>query len=172
MRRLGRDLAESEVLELVEVWVLVRFLAQLVQLDSLGSFSWKLTVDCPKEMPCFPVLLHLTIGEGTGTPLQYSCLENPRDRGAWWAAVYGVTRSRTWLKRLSSSSNHHFSCLAWFTWFPRLHFIPVPEQVWGVCLPTTESCRKTLWSLSETSSVIDEFILWSVHLTSVWLWAQ
>ena len=39
MRRLGRDLAESEVLELVEVWVLVRFLAQLVQLDSLGSFS-------------------------------------------------------------------------------------------------------------------------------------
>ena len=43
-------------------------------------------------------------GEGNGSPLQCSCLENPRDRGAWWAAVYGVTQSRTRLKRLSSSS--------------------------------------------------------------------
>ena len=44
------------------------------------------------------------IGEGNGNPLHCSCLENPRDRGAWWAAVYGVTQSWTWLKRLSSSS--------------------------------------------------------------------
>ena len=35
------------------------------------------------------------IGEGNGNPLQYSCLENHRDRGAWWAAVYGVTQSQT-----------------------------------------------------------------------------
>ena len=42
-------------------------------------------------------------GEGDGTPLQYSCLENPRDEGAWWAAVYGVAQSRTRLKQLSSS---------------------------------------------------------------------
>ena len=34
-------------------------------------------------------------GEGNGNPLQYSCLENPKDGGAWWAAVYGVTQSRT-----------------------------------------------------------------------------
>ena len=40
------------------------------------------------------------IGEGHGNPLQCSCLENPRDRGAWWAAVYGVAQSRTRLKRL------------------------------------------------------------------------
>ena len=45
------------------------------------------------------------IGEGNGNPLQCSCLENPRDRGAWWVSVYGVTRSWTRLKRLSSSSN-------------------------------------------------------------------
>ena len=45
------------------------------------------------------------IGEGNGNPLQCSCLENPRDGGAWWAAVYGVTQSRTRLKRLSSSSS-------------------------------------------------------------------
>ena len=44
------------------------------------------------------------IGEGNGNPLQCSCLENPRDRGAWWAAVYGVAQSWTWLKWLSSSS--------------------------------------------------------------------
>ena len=46
-----------------------------------------------------------SIGEGNGNPLQHSCLENPRDRGAWWAAVYGVAQSQTRLKRLSSSSS-------------------------------------------------------------------
>ena len=45
------------------------------------------------------------IGEGNGNPLQCSCLENPRDGRAWWAAIYGVTQSRTRLKRLSSSSS-------------------------------------------------------------------
>ena len=45
------------------------------------------------------------IGEGNSNPLQCSCLENPRDRGAWWAAVYGVAQSQTQLKGLSSSSS-------------------------------------------------------------------
>ena len=45
------------------------------------------------------------IGEGNGNPLQCSCLENPMDRGAWWAAIYGVAQSPTGLKRLSSSSS-------------------------------------------------------------------
>ena len=45
------------------------------------------------------------IGEGNGNPIQCSCLENPRDEGAWWAAVYGVAQSRTQLKWLSSSSS-------------------------------------------------------------------
>ena len=48
------------------------------------------------------------VGEGNGNPLQCSCLENPRDWGAWWAAVYGVAQSRTRLKRLSSSSIYLF----------------------------------------------------------------
>ena len=47
---------------------------------------------------------HRSFGEGNGNPLQCSCLENPRDGGAWWAAVYGVAQSWTRLKRLSSSS--------------------------------------------------------------------
>ena len=46
------------------------------------------------------------IGEGNVNPLQCSCLENPRDGGAWWAAVYGVAQSLTRLKRLSSSSSN------------------------------------------------------------------
>ena len=53
------------------------------------------------------------IGEGNGNPLQCSCLENPRDRGAWWAAVCGVAQSRTRLKRLSSStSSSHIELLS------------------------------------------------------------
>ena len=47
----------------------------------------------------------LCIGEGNGNPPQYSCLENPRDRAAWWAAVYGVAQNRTQLKWLSLSSS-------------------------------------------------------------------
>ena len=49
------------------------------------------------------------VGEGDDNPLQCSCLENPRDGGAWWAAVYGVAQSRTQLKRLAAAaaaSNH------------------------------------------------------------------
>ena len=45
------------------------------------------------------------IGEGNGNPLECSCLENPRDGGAWWAAVYGVAQRRARLKRLSGSSS-------------------------------------------------------------------
>ena len=62
----------------------------------------------------FQICWHIEcmIGEGNGNPLQCSCLENPRDRGAWWAAVYGVAQSRTRLKWLSSSrSIAHWLCI-------------------------------------------------------------
>ena len=52
------------------------------------------------------------IGKGDGNPLQCSCLENPRDGRAWWAAVYGVAQSRTRLKWLSSSSRDFVWCLS------------------------------------------------------------
>ena len=48
----------------------------------------------------------MSSGEGNGNPLQCSCLENPRDRGAWWAAVHWVAQSQTRLKRRSSSRCH------------------------------------------------------------------
>ena len=53
------------------------------------------------------------VGEGNGNPLQCSCLENPRDRGAWWTAIYGVTQSRTRLKWLSSSSSSSKVFITW-----------------------------------------------------------
>ena len=64
-------------------------------LQSMGSLELDKT-----EQLHFHVSLSCT-GEGNGNPLQYSCLENPVDRGAWWAAVHGVSQSRMRLKRLS-----------------------------------------------------------------------
>ena len=79
------------------------------------SHGWRSLVGCSpwgrKELDTterLPFHFSLScIGEGNGNPLQCSCLENPRDRGAWWAAVYGIAESDT-LKYLSSSSiNKH-----------------------------------------------------------------
>ena len=83
-------------------------------------------------------------GEGNGNPLQCSCLENPRDGGAWWAAVYGVAQSRTRLKWLSSSSSVMPRRLCWIkiiitasTWFffynSLLIFIYLFLVVLGLC---------------------------------------
>ena len=77
------------------------------------SHEWRSLVGCrpwdPEESDTTERLhFHFSlscIGEGNGNPLQCSCLENPRDGVAWWAAVYGVAQSRTRLKLLSSSSS-------------------------------------------------------------------
>ena len=70
------------------------------------------------------------IGEGNGNPLQCSCLENPRDRGAWWAAINGVAQSRTWLKWLSSSSSNEKLLLTFQDFLPHFSFI----RMWSVCV--------------------------------------
>ena len=82
------------------------------------------------------------IGEGNGNPLQCSCLENPRDGGALWAAVYGVAQSRTRLKRLSNSSSSSLN-----NWRRQRH--PTP-----VLLPGKSHGRRSLvdcnpWDLEE-----------------------
>ena len=102
------------------------------QLKSLLGFHCR--VDSPHGLALLPLLLCPTLShavwipldslvrEGNGNPLQYSCLENPMDGGAWWAAICGVAQSRTRLKRLCSSSSRtpwHFlsqthSCLRAF----------------------------------------------------------
>ena len=61
------------------------------------------------------LFIYQLLGEGNGNPLQWSCLENPRDGWAWWAAVYGVAQSRTQLKRLSSSSLISNLLLLWIS---------------------------------------------------------
>ena len=66
--------------------------------------SWQIDGEAMKIVRDFIFSLSCIV-EGNGKPLQCSCLENPRDWGAWWAAVYGVAQSRTRLKRLSSSSS-------------------------------------------------------------------
>ena len=64
--------------------------------------------------------------EGNGTPLQYSCLENPMDGGAWWAAVHGVAGSQTWL------SDFIFTFMHWRRkWQPTPVFLPGESQGWG-----------------------------------------
>ena len=77
------------------------------------SHGWRSLVGCSpwgRWGPDMTERLHFhfslsCIGKGNGNPLQCSCWENPRDRGAWWAAIYGVTQSQTRLKWLSSSSS-------------------------------------------------------------------
>ena len=69
----------------------------------VGCSPWGLEESDTTEWLHFHISLSC-IGEGNGNPPQYSCLENPKDGGAWWAAVYGVAQSRTRLKKLSSSS--------------------------------------------------------------------
>ena len=81
------------------------------------------------------------IGEGNGNPLQNSCLENPRDGGAWWAAVYGVAQSRTRLKRLSSSSSSS-STVLWDRYYCYYHF--TNEKNWGLWRLSNFS-KATLW---------------------------
>ena len=69
----------------------------------MGCSPWGQELDTTEQLH-----FHFSLScieEGNGSPLQCSCLENPRDGGAWWAAVYGVAQSRTRLKRLSSSSS-------------------------------------------------------------------
>ena len=71
---------------------------------------------------CVCIYIYTYTGEGDGTPLQYSCLENPVDRGAWWAAVHGVAKSRARLSgftftihfhALEKETTTHSSVLAW-----------------------------------------------------------
>ena len=98
------------------------------------------------------------IGEGNGNPLQCSCLENPRDGGAWWAAIYGVAQSQTRLKWLGNLAIAiPFSCRS--SW-PR-------EQTW---VSHTAGRLFTIWATREAPTYVksptNSYLLWCSSSTS------
>ena len=136
-------------------------LAEKVMAPHSSTLAWKIPwIEEPGRLQSVGLLesdttewLHFhfslsCIGEGNGNPLQCSCLENPRDRGAWWAAIHGVAQNRTRLKRLSSSSSSsnlkdlYFSVLdchidfyqRWCYWGECIYMNP-----WKECLYMGES---------------------------------
>ena len=96
------------------------------------------------------------IGEGNGNPLQYSCLDNPRDGGAWWAAVYGVSQSQTWLKWLSSSSSSSSSSMLLDIWkhmSVNWSHLPVKDwEAWHATVPGV--ARSGTWLSKWTLTII------------------
>ena len=85
----------------------------------VGCSSW----GCEESDTTEQLHVHFSlscIGEGNGNSLQCSCLENPRDKGAWWAAVYVVAQSQTRLKQLSSSSSSVYKSILIYLSFPSI----------------------------------------------------
>ena len=114
MQGTQRDLGSR----LKRIYVYTRLIPEKAMAPHSSTLAWKMSwMEEPGRLQSMGSLrvgateqLHFhfslpCVGEGNGNPLQCSCLENPRDRGAWWAAVCGVAQSRTRLKRLSSSSS-------------------------------------------------------------------
>ena len=85
----------------------ISVLTELTQLGLHGGSDGKESA-CNAEDPGLMPGSGRSLGEGNGNPLQYSCLENSMNRGAWWATVYGVTKSWT---RLSDSHTHRTQLL-------------------------------------------------------------
>ena len=128
----------------------IPWMEELGRLQSMGSrrvgHDWATSLS----------LFTSCIGEGNGNPLQCSCLENPRDREACWAAVYGVTQGQTGLKRLSSSSSRlrvgHDSAtsLSIFTFMHwRRKWQPTPVFLPGESQGPRSLVRCCLWGRSE-----------------------
>ena len=99
------------------------------------------------EFSLFDTLYGYFSREGTGDPLQYSCLENPMDGGAWWAAVHGVAKSQTWL------SHFTFTFMHWKRkWQPTPVFLPRDRGAWWATVHGVAQSRTLLKRLSSSSS--------------------
>ena len=120
-------------------------------------------------------------GEGNGNPLQYSCLENPMDGGAWWATVHGVAKSRTWLSNFTftfffqgqSPFSPNSTTLCWFQNYFKWNFIWSSDnqlgQVIGWKFPFTLAKNKTLnylWMNTKTTKSIHQITLTNI----AWFW--
>ena len=138
-RKEARSALESRRVSLGAHWVDSRESSLLRRLERCRKIGLQDQVQKPL-LPLSTVFrLGLYCGEGNGTPLQYSCLENPMDRGAWWAAVQGVTKSRT---RLSDFTFTHWRR----KWQPTPVFLPGESQGWGSLV----GCR--LWGPTESDT--------------------
>ena len=126
----------------------------------VGCSPWGHTESDMTERLPFPFSLSC-IGEGNGNPLQCSCLENPRDGGAWWAAVYGVAQSQTWLKGLSSSN----STTSWVIIYISQHLSLLCEPGY-VGLRVISNLKKKKSSGYERPSI---YILEPTMSTGAWL---
>ena len=125
------------------------------------------------EFPCKPQILSyplvgITFREGNGTPLQYSCLENPMDGGAWWAAVHGVTKSRTRLRdftftfhfhALEKKMATHSSVLAW-----RILGTGEPGR-----LPSMGFAQSRTWLKRLSSSSSSRYNIYRRHVSLLWI---
>ena len=117
------------------------------------------------SMNCFLYITMIWLGEGNGTPLQYSCLENPMDGGAWWAAVHEVAKSQTWLSdftftfhfhALEKEMVTHSSVLAWR--------IPGMGEPGGLTSMGSHRVRHDWSNLAAAAAWYD--------LTGIWIWVH
>ena len=121
------------------------------QRSLVGCSAWGREESDTTERLHFHFSLSCT-GEGNDNPLQCSCLENPRDGGAWWAAVCGVAQSRTRLKPRSSSSSttlcsRNYHCFLILSLSPEINFCLPQLMLWNL---STQSMAS--WPASSTSS--------------------
>ena len=116
-------------------------------------------------------MLGRSSGEGKSYPLQYSCLGNPRDRGAWWAVVYGVKQSQTRLTRLRSSSNSTKSR----TWLSDFHldldvYATLKMSLMVYCfheiVKTKEGLNQSVWNISLNYLITKQKRIWK---NEVWI---
>ena len=112
----------------------------------------------------FKSSLDYLYGEGTGTPLQYSCLENPMDGGAWWAAVHGVVKSRTWLSDFTLTFHFSLSCIGRGNGNPLQCSClenPRDREAWWAAVSGVAQSQILLKQLSSSSSsnnIVNQFL--------------
>ena len=108
------------------------------------------------------------IGEGNGNPLQCSCLENPKDREAWWADVYGVAQSRKWLKWFSSSSSSNILLYKSSTLAPCpslcINLSPVPRSC--VFSSNTVVISASYWNSPPNTGILHVLRCFALHYLS------
>ena len=112
MRAVGQLGNDSRVIQRRHDVAYIEGKTRLCKSSSFYSgWRWRLAYVYPKQRENqwlnYTLIVTATIGEGNGTPLPYSCLENPMDREAWWAAVCGVAKSQTWLSDFTFTFHFH-----------------------------------------------------------------